>query len=585
LKKQDKYEIISELAKRRGFFWSSYEIYGGASGFITYGHLGTLLKRKIENKFRKFFVHKLGLFEIESSMITPSKVFEASGHVNHFKEPMVECSKCNRKFRADHILEEYAGMSDTETEKLSLEEIKKEIEKHEIHCPDCGGKFNEPKYFFTMFTTTIGPYSDSVGYGRPEAAQGIFVEFRRLYEFARGKLPFGVLQIGHAARNEISPRQGPLRLREFTIIDVEFFFDPEEPNCVFFKEIENEKLFILPAKLKLEGIDDAVDMTAKEILEKGYVKIDWHVFFMVMAKKFLESLGIPESRQRFVEKLPWERAHYSKQSFDQQIYLERWGWTEVSGHAYRTDYDLNQHMKHSGVEMQVFQKYEKPIVKEKVIIKPIHANIGPNFKEHVSKVIELLSKVNAEELEVSLKTKGFFNLNGFKILPEHVEIIHEQIEEHGRKFVPHVIEPSFGSDRLTYVALEYAYQVKEDRVVLGFPRDIAPFHAGIFPLVTKDGLREKALEVYNALIQEGFDVEYDEAGSIGRRYARADEAGTALGITIDYQTLKDDTVTVRDRDSWKQLRTPIQNLPELLHKYFAYKINFEDLGVPLKETE
>jgi glycyl-tRNA synthetase len=359
-----------------------------------------------------------------------------------------------------------------------------------------------------MFTTTIGPYSEAVGYGRPEAAQSIFVEFRRLWELARERLPFGVVQIGHALRNEISPRQGPIRLREFTIMDVEFFFDPEEPNCTSLKDVENETLRLVRAEAKLKGEKEAISVTVKEALQKGYIKAEWHAYFMALAQRFLRELGVPDEKQRFKEMLEWERAHYSAQTFDQQIYLERWGWTEVSGHAYRTDYDLKKHMESSGVDMQAFKE--------------------------------------------------------------------------GRRFIPHVVEPSFGSDRLAYVAVEYAYQAKKDRALLSFPRDLAPVQVGVYPLVSKDGLPDKARELFKLLVSKGFTAEYDESGSIGRRYARADEAGTPLGVTIDYDTLKDDTVTIRDRDSWKQVRTEIKALPELLRSYFRSEKNLEDMGQPIK---
>jgi len=504
LQDSEKVEKIMELAKRRGLFWPSYEIYGGLSGFVTFGPLGAVLKRRIEDRFRAFYIRPLGILEIESSVILPSKVFEASGHVEHFNEPMVECTKCKRKFRADHLLQEQARMSDTETEKLSLTELKNEIQKRDVRCAECGGVLGEPKYFMTMFATTIGPYSEAVGYGRPEAAQSIFVEFRRLWEQARERLPFGVVQIGHALRNEISPRQGPIRLREFTIMDVEFFFDPEEPNCPPLKEVENEILRLVRAEAKLRGEKEPVSVTVKEALQKGYIKGEWQAYFMALAKRFLREFGVPDEKQRFMEKLDWERAHYSAQSFDQEIYLERWGWTEVSGHAYRTDYDLKRHMEFSGVDMRAFKE--------------------------------------------------------------------------GRRFIPHVVEPSFGSDRLVYVAVEYAYQAQKDRVLLSLPRKLAPNQVGVYPLVSKDGLPEKAWQVYQTLVKEGFTVEYDESGSIGRRYARADEVGTPLGVTVDYDTLKDNTVTIRDRDSRKQVRTQIGQLADLLQAYFHHKKEFEDLG-------
>jgi glycyl-tRNA synthetase len=570
--------VIDELARRRGFFWPSYEIYGGTSGFTTYGSLGARLKQNIERKLREFFVSRLGVFEIESPVITPGKVFEASGHVQHFKEPMVECLKCTNRFRADHLLREFASVSEAEAEKLSLEELKTTIEKYKIRCPDCGGQLGEPKHFLTMFKTTIGPYSEAVGYGRPEAAQGIFVEFKRLCELAREKFPFGVLQIGRVLRNEISPRQGVIRLREFTIADLEFFFDPEEPDCYILKEVENETLRLLLAEERLKGTEKMVEVTVGEALRKGYVKCEWQAVFLALAKELLISLGISTENQRFIEKLPWERAHYSLQSFDQEVCLDPWGWVEVSGHAYRGDYDLKCHGESSCMEMFVFKEYEKPVERERVIIKPIMVKFGPAFKKEASKVEQMLSEADPEEVESSLKEKGYVLLGHHRILPEHVNISREKTVERGRRFIPHVVEPSFGSDRLLYAALEFAYRVKDDRVVLSFPRDIAPVQVGVYPLVNRDGLAERALALQKLLLDESFVVEYDDAGSIGRRYARADEAGIPLGVTVDYETLEDGTVTIRDRDSWRQVRTTIEDLPEMLPKYFRGKVEFESLG-------
>lgn len=577
----DKFTAVNELARRRGFFWQSYEIYGGVSGFVTYGVLGARLKQNIEQKLRRLFVNRLGMMEIESPVIAPSEVFEASGHVTHFKEPLVECQKCGKRFRADHLLEEISGMSEADAEKLSLEEIDEAIRKNKIKCPDCGGTLGKPETFLTMFKTTIGPYSKAIGYGRPEAAQGIFVEFNRLFGMAREKLPFGVLQLGTALRNEISPRQGLIRLREFTIADLEFFYDPEEPDCYLLKEVENEKLRFLLAKTRQKEAEDITEATVREALKKGIVRSDSQATFMAYAKKLLVELGVPEERQRFIEKLPWEKAHYSRQTFDQQVLVERWGWVEVSGHADRGDYDLRSHMEHSGNDMQVFKEYEKPIEKEQVTVKPIMAKLGPIFKGEAAAVAEELSKTDPKQLETSLKKNSYYMLGKHKILPEHVDIQRQKIVERGRRFIPNVVEPSFGSDRMLYVALEYAYKTKDDRVILSFPRDIAPIKVGIYPLVSKDGLPEKALQLHRMLVDQGFMAEYDEAGSIGRRYARADEIGAQLGITVDYDTLKDNTVTVRDRDSWKQVRTKIDDLPTLLHGYFCWKIDFESMGKPI----
>jgi glycyl-tRNA synthetase len=579
--KVDKFTAVNELAKRRGFFWNSYEIYGGVGGFVTYGPLGTRLKQNIENKLRELFVKQTGILEMESSTITPGKVFEASGHVDHFKEPMVECVKCNKRFRADHLLEEYAKIASADAEKMSLKEIQAALEKNGVTCPDCEGTFNKPQQFLTMFETTIGPYAGATGYGRPEAAQGIFVEFNRLYAMAREKLPFGVIQIGHALRNEISPRQGLIRLREFTIADLEFFFDPEEPQCHLLKTVENETLRLLLAETRLKDSEETVELTVKKAIAKKIIRAEWQAFFMAMAKKLLIELGVPAEKQRFIEKLPWEKAHYSSQSFDQEVHVDRWGWVEVSGHAYRTDYDLTRHMKASGADMRVYKEYATPVEKEQMVVKPVMAKLGPAFKKEAAKVAELLSKAEPEEVAASLKKNGYYTVENYKILPEHVDIARQKTVVRGTRFIPHVVEPSFGSDRLFYVALEYAYGVKDDRVLMSFPRGIVPVQVGVYPLMGKDGLVEKAMEVHKLLADCGFMTEFDEAGSIGRRYARADEAGVPLGITIDYDTLSDGSVTIRDRDSWRQVRSLIKDLPELLQKYFHGKINFKDLGALL----
>jgi glycyl-tRNA synthetase len=576
--KGDKFTAVNELARRKGFFWQSYEIYGGVGGFVTYGPLGARLKQNIERKLRELFVTRLGILEIETSIIAPGRVFEASGHVSHFKEPMVECSLCNRRFRADHLLEEYAKKSCVETEKMSLDEIQAALEKYGVTCPDCGGGFKPPQQFLTMFETSIGPYSNATGYGRPEAAQGIFVEFNRLYGIAREKLPFGVIQIGHALRNEISPRQGLIRLREFTIADLEFFFDPEEPGCCLLKDVENEILHLYLADERLKCSEKIVKVTVKEAVAQNLIRSEWQAFFMAMAKKLLIEIGIPADNQRFIEKTAWEKAHYASQSFDQEVYVDRWGWIEVSGHAHRTDYDLSSHMKASGVDFCVYKENEVPVEQETITVKPVMAKMGPIFKSEAAKVAKLILEAPAEEVATAIENNGSYTIGSYRILPEYVEISRGKTIVRGKRFIPQVVEPSFGCDRLFYVALEYAYHVKKGRVVMRFPRTIAPMQVGVYPLVSKDGITEKAQEVHELLVSEGFEAEYDEAGSIGRRYARADEAGFPLGITVDYDTLRDSTVTIRDRDTWKQVRTRIEDLPELLTKYFREKINFHDLG-------
>jgi glycyl-tRNA synthetase len=553
-----------EIAKRKGFFWPSFEIYGGVSGFIDLGPLGTKLMKKIEDKWRNFFVKRLKLLEITTPIIMPHKVFEASGHVEHFKDPMVECTRCERKYRADHLLKEFAEIS---VESLTLEELNSKIKEMGIKCPECKGALSSPKYFSTMFTTTIGPYSQSIGYARPETAQGIFIDFKRVFEMAREKFPLGIAQIGRVLRNEISPRQGPIRLREFTIMEFEFFFDPEDPACPMLSEVENELINIVPLELRVKGIDEPLRISIKEALKNKYILTEWLAYFMALSKMFISELGIPEEKQRFHEKLPEERAHYSVQTYDHEVFLERWGWIEMAGHAYRTDYDLFRHMESTKEDLRIFKAYEKPITKYVKTISPVLSSIEQTFKENSRKVIELLTSLNAEEAEKRIKEKGYLEINGFKILPSHFEIKVKEIKEYGKKFIPHVVEPSFGAERLVYATLEYAYTRIKDRDVLKIPPSIAPIQAIVLPLVNKNGLQEKAIEVYSMIEKSGLDVEYDDSGSIGRRYARADEAGIPLAITIDYQTLKDGTVTIRDRDTWKQIRVPISQLEEVIKNF------------------
>jgi glycyl-tRNA synthetase len=290
-------------------------------------------------------------------------------------------------------------------------------------------------------------------------------------------------------------------------------------------------------------------------------------------------------KQRLREILPNERAHYSKETFDQEVWTESLDWVEVSGHAYRTNYDLSRHMTYSGVDMRVFKRFEAPKETEKITLTPEINAIKSKFEEQAPKIIDLLKKADPEVVEENIRTKGFFELPGpvsMKVTSEHVKFSKVKEISNGKYFTPHVVEPSFGVDRIFYVVLEYAYIEKEDkRIILSLPRDIAPIKLMVLPLVNKDGLQEKAKEIYSMLLDEDIYVAYDDSGSIGKRYARSDEVGIPLCLTVDYQTLIDDTVTLRDRDTWAQVRTKINDLPTLLGKYFKKKLEFEQLGTPI----
>ena len=558
----DKFKALSETARRRGFFWGSFEIYGGVSGFLDLGPFGVSLRNLIVDAWRNFFLKPHGFIELSTPIITPHRLLEASGHVENFKDPMTECTQCKRRFRADQLVKEQIGI---ETEGLSLEQLGKLQKEKNVRCPECAGILGEPQHFLTMFKTSIGPYGEDPAYGRPEAAQGIFVNFKRAFEVMRERFPLGIAQIGTVLRNEISPRQGPIRLREFTIMDFELFFDPEEPDCPFLKDVEDETLSIVTAKTRAEDKEEATVVKTAEALTSGIIKTPWAAYFMALSKKFLSTLGIDENSQRFFEKLPGERAHYSAQTFDHEVKLDRWEWVEVAGFAYRTDYDLQRHMEATGVDMRVFKAYEKPVEKTVTTIRPRHDKIRQLFPDEAGKIVSVLAKQDLN-LVLGQKRDKFVEIEGYRIPADCFDTREEKVKESGVRFIPHVVEPSFGVERLIYATLEYSLTMKKDRLILSLPFKFAPTQVSVFPLVNRDGLQDKALQVYRSLLAEGVRADYDEAGSIGRRYARADEAGTPLAVTVDYDTLKDDTATIRDRDTWGQTRISLSQLVPTIEK-------------------
>ncbi len=576
----DKSSKVAELTQRRGFYWPAWEIYGGVAGLYDLGPLGLELKNKILELWRKVLIRPLQRFvlEIETPILTPYKVLEASGHVENFTDPIVECTKCGRKFRADHLIEEATGIK---VEGLSPEDLTKIIKENNIRCPVCGGELGEVKQFLLLFQTQIGPYEGNKGFLRPETAQGAFVNFKRVYQFNRERLPLGIAQIGRVGRNEISPRQGLLRLREFTIAEIEFFIDPLNPGKPPLDL--NNKIRLLPWELQKEGIREPVEVTVGEALERGWIINEWMAYWMLKAKELLNRLGIKDEDQYFEEKGPEERAHYSSQTYDQLVKTERYGWMEVSGHAYRGDYDLSRHITYSGKDLYAIRRLKEPKVIRRKVIRVNKRELGIRFKSKAKEILEKLKNLDPEEVERELSEKGFIVLDDVKL--ERGLIWIEEVEEKVtvERFVPHVVEPSFGVERLLYVTLEHAYKEKDGRIVLSLPREVAPIQAVVLPLLEEEKLKSKALEVFETLSKD-FRVEYDEKGSIGRRYARWDEVGVPLAITIDFQTLEDDTVTLRDRDSWKQVRVKVSQLREKVEEFLKGK-PLEELGVPVKKEE
>ncbi len=541
---------VLELAIRRGFIYPSYEIYGGVSGFFDYGPLGAILKNKIENKWREIFCIREGFYEISSPTIAPEEVFIASGHVENFIDPLVFCTNCKESYRADHLIEEILKI---DTKGMTFEEMNKYIEK--IQCKKCGGKLSKINTFNLMFKTYIGPLNARKGYLRPETAQNIFIMFNRLYEFCRKKLPFGIVQIGKSYRNEISPRQGLIRLREFTQAELELFINPRERKFERFKRYENEPLYLI------DNNGNEYKISAREAVEKGLFINEAFAYCIVLTKIFLKEIGIDENRIRFRQHSKEELAHYAKDAWDCEVYTRRYGWIEVAGIAYRGDYDLKMHEKYSGKEMKALILYDKPKIIKREVLEPKLSEIGKTFKKRAKIILEKLKEEKLIE-EFKRNKKVEIEINGEKIILDEKFIELKVVEERivGEKITPHVVEPSFGIDRIIYCLLDNSYKEINGRIVLSLKPEIAPISVAVFPLVDKEELNNIALKIYEELRNNKIYAIYDEKDSIGKRYYKADEIGIPFAITVDFDTLKDNTVTIRFRDTKEQIRISINEV-------------------------
>ncbi len=561
---------FNDVVAESGFYWPSFDVYRGkveAGGFYDYGLLGVLLKRNIIEKWRRMFIlpYLEFTYEVETPVIMPGIVFEASGHVENFTDYLVTCSKCGRKYRADHLVEEELGKRGikVKTEGLNEVELTNLIRRNNIRCPACGGELSDVQKFNLLFKTTIGPYSENIGYLRPETAQGMFVNFNRIYRIM-GKLPMAIAQVGKVGRNEISPRQGLVRLREFSQMEIELFFDPQDPSCPYISDVNDVKLRLLTEEDVAKGVSEPRVVSVEEAVKMGYVANEWMAFYMALSVKFLKSLGVPEEKQMFIAKLPNERAHYARMVYDHVVYTERFGWLEVSGHAYRGDYDLSRHASYSGQDISAVRRLKEPKVIEEHRVYPNPSRIREVYGSEAPLVLRALAGVNPEELVRELEGKGEVIVNGFKVTKDMVFIKTEARKVNTESFIPHVIEPSFGIDRILYVTLENAYTLIDGRIVLKLPRDIAPITVAVLPIVSRGELIKVAKDIRMNLINEGITAIYDDNGTIGARYAKWDSLGTPLAVTIDADTLKDNTVTVRDRDSRAQIRVKIQDLVSVI---------------------
>ena len=561
------HDKMTNISAKRGFLWPSFEIYSGVSGFTDYGPLGASLKNNIMQKWRKQYVSGEGFYEIEGPTVMPKEVLKASGHVDNFTDPMTKCESCGEVFRADHIIEEAIGQDVESLENSEMDEIVKE---NNIKCPECGGDLASIWDYNLMFKTQIGAKGNKVGYMRPETAQGIFILFKRLERFFRGKLPFGAVQLGKAYRNEISPRQGVIRLREFTQAEAEIFLDPKDKTTPKFAQIEDEILYLSSQEVQ-ENDTEPLEITAREALDKGIVANEMLIYQLYLARKFLNEIGIPNEVLRFRQHLAGEMAHYALDCWDVEVKTDKYGWVEIIGIADRGDYDLSSHSEFSNEELYVFQEYDEPKTVQKTVVKPNLSKFGPVFKGDSPKVKQAIEEADPEEIIAALKENGKYVIELDKSYEVSEELLLiEEVEElvTGEKIIPHVIEPSFGIDRIVYSVLLHSFKESEEKDYFKFEKCIAPVQVGVYPLVKKDGLPEIASELKNTLRESGFKVEYDEGNTIGKRYARADEIGIPLAVTVDYETKEDNMVTVRDRDTEAQERIPIAELQAYLEKYF-----------------
>jgi glycyl-tRNA synthetase len=569
----DVYDNVMELAKRRGFIWPSAEVYGSVAGFIDYGPLGAMMKRRIENLWRDFYVIREGYYEIECPTVGTEAIYVASGHVKGFADKMIQCPHCGEYARADHIAEAH-GEEHAAT--LSKEALATVIQN--LPCPACAEKigFTEVFEFNLMFDTTIGPGSQRKGYLRPETAQGIFTDFSRLVRFYRNKLPFGAVQIGKSYRNEISPRQGVIRLREFSQAEAEIFVHPEEKQHPRFDAYANYRVPLLGIDQQEKGTDPMI-ATMREAVDAGLVANEYVAYYVALTHEFMVRSGVDPAKLRFRQHLPDERAHYAEDCWDAEIHSDRFGWVEMVGIADRTDYDLRAHAGHSGDSFTVFIPYDDVRYETRTRIVPDMGILGPKYRGKAKAIADALAATEPGEegVEVTVEGERIF------IPADTYEVREEEVEVRGEEIMPHVIEPSYGIDRIFYSILEHTYDEEEVegevRRVLRLPPGIAPVQVAVFPLMSRDGLDDIARDIVQTMVNRGVLTQYDDNGAIGRRYRRQDEIGTPFAVTVDYETKDNRTVTVRDRDSMQQIRCGIDELPDLLASLLDGRVVFGTL--------
>ena len=557
-------ERLTSMLRRRGVILPAFEIHGGIAGLFDFGPVGGRLRRRLNNVWLEHWASQGDIVEIDSPTITPESVLIASGHVGEFNDHMSECNACGGAFRSDHLVEGFHPNPDV----LASADLDQLIAKNSINCPTCAASDWKPSPPMNlMFSTRIGAMKGGrTAYMRPETAQGMFMLFPALYRHFRNRLPFGAVQTGKGYRNEISPRQGMIRLREFNMAALEYFIDPEvEPNHDFSKW-DSIRFSLVPDP----EIREPLEMSPAQVSSENIIRHPTVAWFMARTWDFLVSVGIDPSKIRFRQHEGTEMAHYASDCWDAEIHGS-YGWIEGVGIAHRGCYDLAAHESATGDNnLRAWRPYNAPKIVDKTILSGKGSIIGPSFRDlagAVNEALEGLEQIPAEfPFELSLD-------NGDQVMIE-AEMVEEkriQTTEHGEWFLPHVVEPAFGIDRILWHVLDHAYVETEKGgeayTVLRLDPSIAAIDVAILPLMEKDGLGEMAHDIHRRICSTpNLASYYDGAGAIGRRYARADEVGVPWAVTVDHESMQDGTVTIRRRDDGAQVRIQVDDLVETLSK-------------------
>lgn len=532
-----------EISRRRGIYFQGFGIYGGLSGLFDYGPYGSRIKDRVIAIWKETFLSEGNVAEFDGTTITHTDVLKASGHYDRFFDYSVECKKCGSRFRADDLVEK-RGIKAV----LDRDWLQGKIMEMGIRCEKCGGELGEVKIQKLMFQVEQGDGMEPL-FLRPETAQGMFVNFKEYYRFFREKLPFAMITVGKGYRNEISPRRALYRLREFNMMECESFFDPLNERWIHEPSDEIKVTFLAP---------DGKEIVAspKEVYERGIVKSHPMAYFMGLALNFYSRVGIDLGKVRFRKHRKEELSHYSSETWDAEA-LTDLGWIEITGIAHRGTYDLTNHIKRSGKDLYAQRIIPKMEVKRKV--KEIdYQRVKSESPQHYAAIIAAL-----KEGQTVLETGGE-SIDLGRFVTEKEEMVMVDRED----FIPVVIEPAFGFDRIFYTILDHNFSLREETgfVLLKIPYEVSPYDAAILPLMSRDGLDTKAKTIFEELLKQRFSVIYDDSGSIGKRYSRYDEVGIMYCITVDYDTLKEGGVTIRHRDTKEQVRIGIDEIPGYLGK-------------------